>query len=343
MANIFHDKDADSKYLEGKKVAVIGYGSQGRSQALNLKDSGINVVIGLRKSSKSWDRAIKEGFNVMTVKEAAKAADVVQMLIWDEIQGKVYREEIAEFMEPGNTLMFSHGFNITYHQIVPAEYLDVIMIAPKSPGLMLREMYLQGKGVPALLAVHQDYSGNAKQTALAYAKAIGSTRAGVLETTMKEETETDLFGEQTILCGGVSALIKSAFNTLVDAGYQPEVAYFECCHELKLITDLIYEGGLTKMRNDCSDTAEYGDYKTGETIINDKSREAMKTALENIQSGSFARDWMVENQVGRPYFYARQAKERNELLERVGREVRNMIPWLAEKKDPEIVVKKVKK
>jgi len=276
MANIFHDKDADSKYLEGKKVAVIGYGSQGRSQALNLKDSGINVVIGLRKDSKSWDRAIKEGFNVMTVKEAAKAADVVQILIWDEIQGKVYREEIAEFMEPGNTLMFSHGFNITYHQIVPAEYLDVIMIAPKSPGLMLREMYLQGKGVPALLAVHQDYSGNAKQTALAYAKAIGSTRAGVLETTMKEETETDLFGEQTILCGGVSALIKSAFNTLVDAGYQPEVAYFECCHELKLITDLIYEGGLTKMRNDCSDTAEYGDYKTGETIINDKSREAMK-------------------------------------------------------------------
>jgi len=342
MANIFHDKDADSKYLEGKKVAVIGYGSQGRSQALNLKDSGINVVIGLRKDSKSWDRAIKEGFNVMTVKEAAKAADVVQILIWDEIQGKVYREEIAEFMEPGNTLMFSHGFNITYHQIVPAEYLDVIMIAPKSPGLMLREMYLQGKGVPALLAVHQDYSGNAKQTALAYAKAIGSTRAGVLETTMKEETETDLFGEQTILCGGVSALIKSAFNTLVDAGYQPEVAYFECCHELKLITDLIYEGGLTKMRNDCSDTAEYGDYKTGETIINDKSREAMKTALENIQSGSFARDWMVENQVGRPYFYARQAKERNELLERVGREVRNMIPWLAEKKDPELVVKKVK-
>jgi len=299
MANIFHDKDADSKYLEGKKVAVIGYGSQGRSQALNLKDSGINVVIGLRKDSKSWDRAIKEGFNVMTVKEAAKAADVVQILIWDEIQGKVYREEIAEFMEPGNTLMFSHGFNITYHQIVPAEYLDVIMIAPKSPGLMLREMYLQGKGVPALLAVHQDYSGNAKQTALAYAKAIGSTRAGVLETTMKEETETDLFGEQTILCGGVSALIKSAFNTLVDAGYQPEVAYFECCHELKLITDLIYEGGLTKMRNDCSDTAEYGDYKTGETIINDKSREAMKTALENIQ-------WWKIRSEGRTSMPARQ-------------------------------------
>ncbi len=340
MANMYYEKDADLKYLKDKKVAVIGYGSQGRAQALNLKDSGIDVVVGLRKGSKSWERAEKEGITVKTVDEAAKDADVVQILIWDESQGTVYREQIAQYLAPGKTLMFSHGFNITYRQVVPPEYVDVIMIAPKSPGLRVREMYQDGIGVPCLLAVEQDYSGNAKQTALAYAMAIGCARAGVLETTFREETETDLFGEQTILCGGVSSLIKAAFNTLVDAGYQPEVAYFECCHELKLITDLINEGGLTKMRNDCSDTAEYGDYVVGDTVVNEESKKAMAKALENIQNGEFAKQWLLENQVGRPYFYARRAKEQNTLLERVGREVRSMIPWLAKKQEPEIVVKK---
>ena len=276
----------------------------------------------------------------MTVEEAAKWADVVQILIWDEVQGKVYREEIEEHLEPGNVLMFSHGFNIHYGQIKPPDYVDVILIAPKSPGLRLREMYEEGMGVPCLLAVEQDYSGDAKNIALAYAKAIGSARAGVLETTFGEETETDLFGEQTILCGGVSSLIKSAFNTLVEAGYQPEVAYFECCHELKLIVDLINEGGLTKMRNDCSDTAEYGDYRSGDRVVNDTSREEMKKILDAIQDGTFAKEWMLENQVGRPYFNARKRKEQNSLLERVGREVRSMIPWLGGKEEPSIEVKK---
>ncbi|MCC7568948.1 MAG: ketol-acid reductoisomerase [Candidatus Methanofastidiosa archaeon] len=340
MATMYYEKDADLKYLKGKRVAVIGYGSQGRAQSRNLKDSGIDVVVGLRPGSKSWALAEKEGLAVATVEEAAKDADIVQILIWDESQGKVYREQIAQHLSPGKTLMFSHGFNITYRQIVPPEYVDVIMIAPKSPGLRVREMYEEGMGVPCLLAVEQDYSGNAKQTALAYAMAIGCARAGVLETTFKEETETDLFGEQTILCGGVSSLIKAAFDTLVAAGYQPEVAYFECCHELKLITDLINEGGLTKMRNDCSDTAEFGDYCVGDTVINEDSKKAMQKALDDIQNGEFAKRWLLENQVGRPYFYARRAKEQNTLLERVGREVRSMIPWLQKKNEPEIVVKK---
>ena len=340
MANIYYDKDADPKFLKGKKVAVIGYGSQGRSQALNLKDSGVDVIVGLRESSKSWERAEKEGMTVKTVVDAAKEADVVQILIWDEIQGDVYRSQIMENLEPGNVLMFSHGFNIHYNQIRPPNYIDVVMIAPKSPGLLLRDMYIDGKGVPCLVAVEQDYSGNAKDIALAYASAIGCARAGALETTFREETETDLFGEQTILCGGVSSLIKAAFNTLVEAGYQPEVAYFECCHELKLIVDLINQGGLTKMRNDCSDTAEYGDYKSGDRVINDKSKSEMKKILGEIQSGEFAKDWLMENKVGRPYFYARQRKEQSELIETVGREVRSMIPWLNKGNEPEIVVKK---
>jgi ketol-acid reductoisomerase len=340
MANMYYEKDADLKYLKGRKVAVIGYGSQGRAQALNLKDSGIDVVVGLRRNSTSKQRAESEGLKTMTVEEAAKWADVVQILIWDEVQGKVYREEIEEHLEPGNVLMFSHGFNIHYGQIKPPDFVDVILIAPKSPGLRLREMYEEGMGVPCLLAVEQDYSGDAKNIALAYAKAIGSARAGVLETTFGEETETDLFGEQTILCGGVSSLIKSAFNTLVEAGYQPEVAYFECCHELKLIVDLINEGGLTKMRNDCSDTAEYGDYRSGDRVINDTSREEMKKILDAIQDGTFAKEWMLENQVGRPYFNARKKKEQNSLLERVGREVRSMIPWIDGKEEPSIEVKK---
>jgi ketol-acid reductoisomerase len=337
---MYYEKDADLKYLKGRKVAVIGYGSQGRAQALNLKDSGIDVVVGLRRNSTSKQRAESEGLKTMTVEEAAKWADVVQILIWDEVQGKVYREEIEEHLEPGNVLMFSHGFNIHYGQIKPPDYVDVILIAPKSPGLRLREMYEEGMGVPCLLAVEQDYSGDAKNIALAYAKAIGSARAGVLETTFGEETETDLFGEQTILCGGVSSLIKSAFNTLVEAGYQPEVAYFECCHELKLIVDLINEGGLTKMRNDCSDTAEYGDYRSGDRVVNDISREEMKKILAAIQDGTFAKEWMLENQVGRPYFNARKRKEQNSLLERVGREVRSMIPWIGGKEEPSIEVKK---
>ncbi|MHC1605065.1 MAG: ketol-acid reductoisomerase [Candidatus Methanofastidiosia archaeon] len=329
MIKVYYDKDADKKYLKGKTIAVIGYGSQGRAQALNLHDSGVDVVVGLRKTSKSWQKAEKDGLNVTTVRKAAERADIVQMLIWDEVQGKVYREDgIEENLGKGDTLMFSHGFNIHFHQIIPPEDADVIMIAPKSPGLLVRDMYVNGKGVPSLMAIHQDYTGNAKQTALAYAQAIGSTRAGVIETTFKEETETDLFGEQTILCGGVSSLIHAAFDTLVEAGYQPQIAYFECLHELKLIVDLIYEGGISNMRKDVSDTAEYGDYKCGKRIITDETRKEMKKILAEVQSGEFAKDWLLENQVGRPYFNAMRKKEADHLIEKVGKELRSMMPWI---------------
>ena len=329
MAKIYYDKDAKKEYLEGRTVAVIGYGSQGRAQALNLHDSGIDVVVGLYEGSKSIELAKKDGLKVMSVIEAAKKADVIQILVPDEIQGRVYSQGgIKENLQKGNVLMFSHGFNIHFGQIVPPKDVDVIMVAPKSPGQMVRKMYVKGKGVPDLIAVFQDYSGKAKDIALAYSWAIGGTRAGVIETTFKEETETDLFGEQTVLCGGVSALIQAGFSTLVDAGYQPEIAYFECLHELKLIVDLIYSGGITYMRDCVSNTAEYGDLKVGERIITEETRKEMKKVLSEIQNGEFAKDWLIENQVGRPYFKAMRNKEANYLIEKVGKELRSMMPWI---------------
>ena len=329
MAKIYYDKDVKKEYLEGKVVAVIGYGSQGRAQALNLHDSGIDVVVGLYEGSKSIELAKKDGLQVLSVAEAAKKADVIQILIPDEVQSRVYFEDgIEKNLKEGNVLMFSHGFNIHFGQIIPPKNVDVIMIAPKSPGQMLRKMYVDGKGVPNLIAVFQDYSGNAKDIALAYSWAIGGTRAGVIETTFKEETETDLFGEQVILCGGVTSLIQAAFDTLTEAGYQPEIAYFECLHELKLIVDLIYKGGITHMRDCVSNTAEYGDLKVGKRIITEETRKEMKKVLTEIQNGGFAKDWLIENQVGRPYFRAMRNKEANFLIEKVGKELRSMMPWI---------------
>ncbi|MEA2022552.1 MAG: ketol-acid reductoisomerase [Candidatus Caldatribacteriota bacterium] len=329
MAKIYYGKDANKEYLKGKTVAVIGYGSQGRAQALNLNDSGINVIVGLYEGSKSIELVKKDGLKVTNVADAAKKADIIQILIPDEVQGRVYsRDGIEENLQNGNVLMFSHGFNIHFGQIVPPENIDVIMIAPKSPGQMVRKMYTEGKGVPNLIAVFQDYSGKAKEIALAYSWAIGGTRAGVIETSFKEETETDLFGEQAVLCGGVTALIQAGYDTLVDAGYQPEIAYFECLHELKLIVDLIYKGGITHMRDCVSNTAEYGDLKSGKRIINEETKKEMKKILSEIQNGEFAKDWLIENQVGRPYFKAMRNKEANFLIEKVGRELRSMMSWI---------------
>jgi len=329
MAKIYYDKDVKEDYLKGKTVAVIGYGNQGRGQALNLHDSGIRVVIGLREDSKSKELVREDGLVAMIISEAAKEADVIQMLIPDEVQAKVYYQEgIGENLQEGNVLMFSHGFNIHFGQIVPPKNVDVIMVAPKSPGRLVREMYVQGKGVPNLIAVYQDYSGKAKEIGLAYSQAIRGTRAGTIETTFKEETETDLFGEQVILCGGVTSLIQASFNTLVESGYQPEIAYFECLHELKLIVDLIYQGGITHMRDCVSNTAEYGDLKIGKRIVNEETRKEMKKILAEIQSGEFAKDWLIENQIGRPYFKAMRNKEANFLIEKVGKELRSMMPWI---------------
>jgi ketol-acid reductoisomerase len=331
MAKIYYDKDANKGYLDGKCVAVIGYGSQGRGQALNLKDSGVNVVIGLREDGKSWEKAKNDGFRVETIEKAAKQADIVQILIPDEVQPQTcYANKVLENLETGNTLMFSHGFNIHYKQIIPPEYVDVIMVAPKGPGAIVRREFAQGRGVPNLIAVYQDYTGHAKDTALAYSQAIGGTRAGVIETTFEEETETDLFGEQAVLCGGVVALIQAGFDTLVEAGYQPEVAYFECLNELKLIVDLIYAGGITHMRNNVSNTAEYGDLKAGKRIITEETRKEMKKLLEEVQNGTFARDWLLENQVGRPFFNSVREKESNLLIEKIGEQIREMIPWINE-------------
>jgi ketol-acid reductoisomerase len=329
MAKIYYDQDVNKEYLEGKIVAVIGYGSQGRAQALNLHDSGIDVVVGLYEGSKSIELVKKDGLQVLSVAEAAKKADVIQVLIPDEVQGRVYYEDgIEKNLKEGNVLMFSHGFNIHFGQIIPPKNVDVIMVAPKSPGQMLRKMYVDGKGVPNLMAVFQDYSGNAKNIALAYSWGIGGTRAGVIETTFKEETETDLFGEQAVLCGGVTALIQAGFDTLVEAGYQPEIAYFECLHELKLIVDLIYKGGITYMRDCVSNTAEYGDLKVGKKIITEETRKEMKKTLAQIQNGEFAKDWLIENKVGRPYFRAMRNRESGFLIEKVGKELRSMMPWI---------------
>lgn len=331
MAKIFYQNDCDLKQIIGKKVAVIGYGSQGHAHALNLKESGVDVVVGLYEGSKSWNSAEAHGLTVMTASEAAKRADVIMILVPDEKQAKIYDESIKPNLEKGNTLMFAHGFNVHYKQIVPPEDVDVVMIAPKGPGHTVRSEYISGKGVPCLIAVYQNPSGKAYDTGLAYAAGIGGARAGVLETTFKCETETDLFGEQAVLCGGVTALMQAGFETLVDAGYDPENAYFECIHEMKLIVDLIYEGGFSKMRYSISDTAEYGDYETGKRIVTDETRAEMKKILEEIQDGTFATKWIGENMAGRPHFLATRRMKSEHQLEAVGKELRKMYAWSDEK------------
>jgi len=331
MARMYYDEDADLNLLKGKKIAIIGYGSQGHAHALNLKDSGLDVVVGLYEGSKSAERARENGLTVLSVDDACEAADIIMILIPDEKQSKVYKENIEKYLKPGNALVFAHGFNIHFHQIVPPEYVDVFMVAPKGPGHLVRRVFTEGKGVPDLVAVHQNYTGKAFEFALAYAKGIGGTRAGVLETTFKEETETDLFGEQAVLCGGVTELMKAGFETLVEAGYQPEIAYFECIHEMKLIVDLIYEGGFANMRYSISDTAEYGDYVTGKRIITKDTRNEMKEVLTEIQNGEFAKKWLLENNVGRPQFNAMREREANQQLEKVGKELRGMMSWLKKK------------
>ncbi|HHU69343.1 MAG TPA: ketol-acid reductoisomerase [Thermoanaerobacterales bacterium] len=328
MAKMYYDSEANLELLKGRKIAVIGYGSQGHAQAQNLKDSGLDVVVGLHSESKSWKRAEEDGLTVVTVEEAAKVSDVIQILAPEEKHKSLFEEFIEPNLKDGDALVFSHGFNIHFNQVVPPENIDVFMIAPKSPGHLLRRMYVQGMGVPALIAVHQDYTGKAKEFALAYAKGIGCTRAGVIETTFAEETETDLFGEQAVLCGGITELIKAGFETLVEAGYQPEIAYFECLHEMKLIIDLIYEGGFGNMRYSVSDTAEYGDYMVGKRIITDETRKEMKKVLREIQTGKFAKEWILENQAGRPMLYALRKKESEHQIEKVGKELREMMPWL---------------
>lgn len=331
MSKMYYDQDADLSKLEGKKVAIIGYGSQGHAHALNLHESGVDVIVGLYEGSKSWAKAEEAGLRVMTAADAAKAADVIMILINDEKQSKLYTESIEPGLAPGKYLAFAHGFNIHYGQITPPADVNVIMIAPKGPGHTVRSQFQEGKGVPCLIAIHQDPSGDSEQIALAYAKGIGGGRAGIFETSFKEETETDLFGEQAVLCGGVTALIKAGFDTLVEAGYQPEMAYFECCHEMKLIVDMINQGGLSYMRYSISDTAEYGDYITGGKIITDDTKKAMKGVLNDIQDGTFARNWLLENQVKRPYFNARKRIEAGSLLETTGARLRSLMSWL--KKD----------
>jgi ketol-acid reductoisomerase len=328
MANIYYDKDADLSCLKDKTVAVIGYGSQGHAHALNLRDSGVKVIVGLHEGSQSRPKAEAEGLTVKSVADAARAADFIMILTPDTGQKKLYDESIAPFLTKGKTLMFAHGFNVHFGQIVPPPDVDVSMIAPKSPGHRVREVFKEGGGTPALLAVHQDASGRAKANALAYAKALGTTRAGVIETTFAEETETDLFGEQAVLCGGVSALIKAGFETLVKAGYQPEIAYFECMHELKLIVDLMYRGGLNYMRYSVSDTAEHGDYTGGPRLVTEETLGTMQRMLREVQDGTYARQWIVENEAGRPWFNQRRKEERTQLIEKVGAELRALMPFL---------------
>jgi len=333
MPKIYYDKDASTSPLKGKTIGVVGYGSQGHAHAQNLRDSGYKVLVGLYKGSKSWQRAEKNGLKVVEVDELVAKSDLLAMLAPDVAQRQIYAESMAKEMKKGKTLLFSHGFNIHYGQIVPPADIDVVMIAPKCPGHMLRQLYNEGSGPPALIAVHQNASGKAQQIALSYARGIGCTRAGVLETTFAEETETDLFGEQAVLCGGASALIKAGFDTLVKAGYQPEVAYFECLHELKLIVDLIYNGGLAYMRHSVSDTAEYGDYSRGPRVIDSKVREEMQRILEEIQTGAFAREWILENQTGRPGFNISRSRESGLKIEEVGKKLRAMMPWLTGPKE----------
>src|SRR3989339_356119 len=325
---MYYDKDADLGLLKGKKIAVIGYGSQGHAQALNLRDSGLNVVVAQREGSDNYKKAVEQGWKPVSAAEAVKGADFIQLLVPDEAQSKVWQEDILPNLKKGAALSFSHGFNIRFNQIEPPKDIDVVMIEPKGPGHLVRRQYEEGKGVPALIAVQQDATGNAKQIALAYAKGIGGKRAGVLETTFSEETETDLFGEQAVLCGGLVELIKAGFQTLVDAGYKPEIAYFECLHETILIVDLIFEGGFSKMNYSISDTAEYGEYVSGPRVINEESKKQMKKVLAEIRSGEFAKQWLLENRLNRPMF-KNARKECNELqIEEVGKRLRAMMSWL---------------
>ncbi len=332
MATIYYDKNADLDMLKGKKIAVLGYGSQGHAHALNLQDSGMDVVVGLYEGSKSWAKAEADGVKVMTTAEAAKAGDVIMILLPDQVQGEVYKSDIEPGLEAGNTLMFAHGFSIRFGQIVPPADVDVSMLAPKAPGHRVREVFTEGSGVPALVAVHQDASGHALAQALAYGKGMGCARAGILATSFAEEAETDLFGEQSVLCGGVSELVKAGFETLVDAGYQPEIAYFECLHEVKLIVDLMYQGGISYMRYSISDTAEWGDYQSGPRIITDDTRKAMKDVLTDIQSGAFAEAWMDEYHSGMKNFKARRAAEQGLQIEEVGEQLRDMMSFMDAKK-----------
>jgi ketol-acid reductoisomerase len=325
---IYYDKDADLNILKDKIVAIIGYGSQGHAHAQNLRDSGVQVIIGQRPGGPNWQLAREHGFEPVSAAEAAKKADLIQILVQDQYQPKVYQEEILPNLAPGKTLVFGHGFNIHYNQIIPPKDVDVVMIAPKGPGHLVRREFEKGGGVPCLVAVHQDATGQALAKALAYAAGVGGTRSGVLETTFREETETDLFGEQAVLCGGVSELIRAVFETLTKAGYQPEIAFFECMHELKLIVDLLYEGGFKKMHHSISDTAEYGDYVTGPRVINEESRKAMQKVLEEIQDGTFARNWILENKADLPFFLARRRQSHEHQVEQVGDNLRSMMAWL---------------
>ncbi len=327
MIKVYYDDDADLNLLEGSKIAIIGYGAQGRCQALNLRDSGVDVIVSELPGTVNYDQALADGFKPVEAIVAAKEAMLIQMLVQDHVQPKVFTA-IKEFLTEGKALIFSHGFNIHYSQIIPPANVDVIMIAPKSPGTLVRSEYEAGRGVPCLIAVYQDYTKKAKDLALAYAKGIGGTRAGVIETTFKEETETDLFGEQAVLCGGVSELVLAGFETLVEAGYQPEMAYFECLHELKLIVDIIYSKGIAMMDYVVSDTAEYGDYIAGPQVVNEESREAMRQLLADIQDGTFARNWILENQAGRPHFLAQRRMRSEHLIEEVGTRLRAMMPWM---------------
>jgi len=328
MAKIYYEKDANLNLVKDKTIGIIGYGSQGHAQGQNLRDSGCHVIVAELPGTEGWEAAQSAGFKATSASEVAKEAHIIVMLAPDNLQARIYHESLEREMDQGKTLMFAHGFNIHYSQIVPPPGVDVSMIAPKCPGHMLRELYTQGSGPPALVAIHQDASGKAKDIALAYAKGIGCAKAGVMETTFREETETDLFGEQTVLCGGVSCLIKAGFETLIEAGYQPEIAYFEVCHELKLIVDLIYRGGLSYMRYSVSDTAEYGDYSRGPRVIDDMVKDEMRQILAEIQDGSFATEWILENQAGRPSFNALKRMEAEHPIEIVGKELREMMPWL---------------
>ncbi len=333
MPRSFYEKDGNVDALKGKKIAIIGYGSQGHAHALNLRDSGLDVVVGLPEGSKSRAKAEAAGLTVLTPGEATKASDIIMVLVPDHIQGELYEYEIAPNLSAGKTLMFAHGFNIHFGFITPPKDVDVSMIAPKAPGHRVREVFTEGSGVPALVAIHQDASGHALENALAYAAGLGNLRAGVIETTFKEETESDLFGEQAVLCGGAAELIRAGFETLVEAGYAPEIAYFECLHELKLIVDLIYEGGLGYMRFSVSDTAEYGDYTRGPRIINDQTRAEMKKILSEIQSGEFAKAWIAENKAGRGKFLSMRAEQADQKIETVGRELRKMMTFLKKNKE----------
>jgi len=331
MAKIYYDRDADLKVFKDRKIAIVGYGSQGHAQAQNLRDSGVDVIVAELEGTPNYKLAVKQGFKPVGAAKAAKDADIIQILAQDNLQAELYKNEIKGNLKKGKTLVFSHGFNIHYNQIVPPADIDVVMVAPKGPGHLVRREFERGAGVPSLIAIYQDYTKKAKQTALAYAKGIGATRAGVIETTFEEETETDLFGEQAVLCGGASELVRAGFDTLVEAGYQPEIAYFECLHELKLIVDLMYEGGIANMRYSISDTAEYGDITRGRRVINEETREEMRVILDEIQSGEFAREWILENIAGRPVYTAVTRIDREHLIEQVGKKLRSMMGWIGRK------------